>query len=98
MASGEYVAELSTSDRPGWRPVPDLDPVPDNNDLATERAAHDLRMAVAKLNREDDTTRQYRTRYVPPPSCKHRCSRGSCCGGCGCPGCGHSSTCDHVAG
>lgn len=68
MASGEYVAELSTSDRPGWRPVPDLDPVPDNNDLATERAAHDLRMTVAKLNRDVPDTGPdvvYRTRYVP---------------------------------
>lgn len=68
--TGEYVAEFRTDPMTDeWRPALDLDPVPDNDDLATERAAEAMRGTVTKLNRQVGFYK-YRTRYVPAQLCQ----------------------------
>lgn len=63
---GEYVVELrdNSQDMKNWRLSVDMDPVPDMGDLATERAAAQLRAEVATLNRQAGWYK-YRTLYVP---------------------------------
>lgn len=63
---GEYRPEMMSPSTKDWVPIPTLDPVPDREDMATERDAHTLRMAVAKMNKQNQHEGvAYRVRYVP---------------------------------
>lgn len=58
---GEYVVEVRKGEC--WDPSLDFDPLVDWDDQFTENALHELRIAVARLNKDGYA---YRVRYVPP--------------------------------
>lgn len=64
MARGEYRIEVRIEKgNEDWIPLIEADPVPDLEDMSTERSAQLLRNQVTKLNRQAGWY-QYRTGYV----------------------------------
>lgn len=68
---GEYIVEVREAGThpdaaDAWKPAIAFDPLPDCEDMDTERALQRMRDEVAKLNRQAGWY-QFRTTYVFPP-------------------------------